>query len=113
MENTIKEYTYTLDDRFNSLKNIIGVYAIINTTNNKLYIGASGDLYARFREHKSKLKRGIHHNALLNIDFDNGDTLILQVLEIFQTKSDIHNIERQYIKKYSENNELYNMWNNL
>lgn len=39
-----------------------GVYWIVNRANNKRYLGSSGNLKNRWREHKSKLKRGCHDN---------------------------------------------------
>lgn len=43
-----------------------GVYAIINTTNNKMYVGSSStSLKKRWNVHKTYLRQGIHHNRHL------------------------------------------------
>jgi|GEM_PF-2053228 len=42
-----------------------GVYAIYNTVNDKLYIGATVSMQNRFGVHKSQLKRGNHESTPL------------------------------------------------
>ena len=42
-----------------------GIYAIVNTLNNKLYIGQTVDLVIRINHHKYLLKRGDHPNRHL------------------------------------------------
>lgn len=41
------------------------VYYIINKLNGDVYIGSSLEVKKRFNKHKSQLKRGIHHSAIL------------------------------------------------
>lgn len=48
--------------RFNKVS---GIYKILNTNNNKSYIGSTVNLYTRCNGHKSKLNRGIHHSPYL------------------------------------------------
>lgn len=50
-----------------------GVYQIKNLINNKVYIGSIarvGRFYMRWREHKYRLRRGIHHNPHLQKSWD-------------------------------------------
>jgi group I intron endonuclease len=43
-----------------------GVYVIANQVNGKLYVGSSAQSFAvRFRQHRSQLRRGIHHSRHL------------------------------------------------
>lgn len=42
-----------------------GIYKIVNKANNKIYVGFATDLKRRWREHKYKLKKGIHSNKHL------------------------------------------------
>ena len=42
-----------------------GIYKIVNKTNNKIYVGSATDLKRRWREHKYKLRKGIHSNKHL------------------------------------------------
>lgn len=44
---------------------VSGIYKILNTNNNKSYIGSTINLYTRCNGHKSKLNRGIHHSPYL------------------------------------------------
>lgn len=42
-----------------------GIYLILNTVNNKKYVGSSIRISKRFKEHKQSLKKGIHVNSYL------------------------------------------------
>lgn len=44
------------------MKNISGIYKIINKINNKVYIGQSINIKQRLSEHKSKLRGNYHNN---------------------------------------------------
>ena len=43
----------------------IGIYKILNTVNNKVYIGSATNIEKRWRDHKWHLNRNIHHNSHL------------------------------------------------
>jgi len=47
-----------------------GVYMIINTINNKKYIGSTKNIYLRKSSHLHFLKRGTHQNSNLQNDFN-------------------------------------------
>lgn len=47
-----------------------GVYKIINTTNNKMYIGQSINIERRWEEHKEELKNNKHHSYKLQSDYN-------------------------------------------
>lgn len=49
---------------------IIGIYAIINTLNNKIYIGQSSNMFDRLHRHFKKLKNGKHENQHLQNSFN-------------------------------------------
>jgi len=59
------------------------IYQIINTTNNKCYIGSTERLALRFNEHISLLRRGQHHSVKLQRTWDkhNADVFQFLVLE--------------------------------
>lgn len=44
---------------------MIGIYAIRNIINNKIYIGSSNNIKRRFRRHKTELKNKKHSNKYL------------------------------------------------
>lgn len=46
-----------------------GLYVITCTVNNRVYIGQSTHVTARLNAHKSKLRRHIHENPALNLDY--------------------------------------------
>jgi len=49
---------------------VSGIYKIINTKNNKYYIGSSIDVEKRWYQHKCKLKKGKHPNRYLQSAWD-------------------------------------------
>lgn len=42
-----------------------GIYKIVNSINNKIYIGSAKCIQSRFRTHKNLLKKGKHFNTHL------------------------------------------------
>lgn len=42
-----------------------GIYEIVNKSNGKRYIGSAVNIDRRFNEHRSKLRRGVHHSVIL------------------------------------------------
>ena len=44
---------------------MMGVYKILNTVDNKFYIGSSINIQKRFKDHTSALNKGIHNNQYL------------------------------------------------
>lgn len=62
----------------------MGVYAILNNENGKLYIGSSADLDNRKSFHFQGLRRGVHSNSHLQYAFDRygGDSFQFLVVEI-------------------------------
>lgn len=48
---------------------VSGIYAIVNTHRHLVYVGKSCDIDQRWREHRSKLQRGLHKNAPLQRDW--------------------------------------------
>lgn len=52
------------------LKNISGIYCIVNKVNGKIYVGSATSLYARLRNHLSFLRNGKHYNKHFQRSFD-------------------------------------------
>ena len=47
-----------------------GIYTIINHSNGKLYIGSTNNLYNRYHNHFSTLKRNLHFNKFMQNSFN-------------------------------------------
>lgn len=83
----------------------MGIYAIVNERNNKVYVGQSTNIPKRWDQHKRELKSGTHHNKSLQRDYDNGDNFTYQVLAYGY---DLDDLERHYINKYDSYYNGYN-----
>jgi group I intron endonuclease len=46
------------------------IYQILNKKNNKFYIGSSNNIENRFRSHKYKLRKNIHHSPILQKSYN-------------------------------------------
>ena len=60
-----------------------GIYAIINKSNGKIYVGQSIDAIDRINHHKADLKRGNHHNIHLQRAWDQygEESFVFSILE--------------------------------
>ena len=47
------------------LKQKSGIYCIVNTDNQKKYVGSSRNLYQRLQKHRAYLRKNIHENKKL------------------------------------------------
>lgn len=89
-----------------TINNKIGIYAIKNKINGKIYIGQSNNIDSRWRQHLSHLRRNIHSNKYLQNAWNkygesNFDFIILELCDIDKTDE----LERFYIKKYNSMND--------
>lgn len=79
---------------------MMGVYKILNTVNNKFYIGSSVNIQQRFKAHISYLNKGVHNNQYLQNAWNKyGESsfefIILE--EVFDTNV-LRDRERYYIQ---------------
>jgi hypothetical protein len=94
---------------YKQAKQPMGVYKIRNSQNDKIFIGFSTDLPARFNRHKAELKFGSHRNKELQEIWDSfGESAfefeILDVLdhqENSQTSpyEDLHILAEMWVQK--------------
>lgn len=82
-------------------KYLCGIYCIENIIDNRKYIGLSRDIYRRWGEHKSELRRGTHANVYLQNAWnkygeDNFEFNIVELCDPFV----ICDRERYYIAEY-------------
>lgn len=47
-----------------------GIYKIINTTNNRIYVGSAKEFKERYKSHLYSLRKGTHHNKFLQNDWN-------------------------------------------
>lgn len=91
-------------------KKTLGVYMILNSKNGKIYIGSSKDIYKRWQEHKSDLKKNKHHNKYLQNSWNkNGEKFFyLYILEEIKIERKDYLILREqfyldYYESYNKN----------
>lgn len=92
--------------------NIMGIYKIINTYNEKVYIGSSRDITGRWRQHLSDLKNNSHHATRLQNAFNKygEDEFKFEVIEIVTDEDLLLREEQKWMDKYRsyEDNFGYN-----
>lgn len=89
------------------------IYVFKNKLNGKLYIGESGSLNRRYKEHidlaqskgfYKKIKKQAIHKAIKKYGIDNFDFFII---DQFDTVEEALDAEVKYIKKYKSKNSKY------
>ena len=61
---------------------ISGIYLIINTVNDKIYVGSAADILKRWTWHRRRLEIGKHHNQLLQRSYNkHGDVFHYCIVE--------------------------------
>lgn len=88
----------------------IGVYAVINTKLNKLYIGSSSNVEKRLIHHKSHIKNG-HKTmitALRNLKL-NVEDFIFKLIAKTETIEDAKKFETKLIQAAWDSGDLYNL----
>lgn len=87
-----------------------GIYIIMNTANEKCYVGQSDNVDRRIKAHKCALRNGTHYNNYLQRSWDKygEDSFEFALLEAC-SKSDLDAREMYYIKLYDAFNNGYNM----
>lgn len=103
---------YTLDDVLTFPKQP-GVYVFINKSNGKRYIGSALNLYNRFRQYKTKLRKNQRtskhlQNAWNKYGEENFIIEILQTFPVGTPEQEVRDAEAKEFEKYSWD-ELYNI----
>lgn len=82
-----------------------GIYAIINTSNNKIYVGQSKNIKSRINRHKSELKHGKHRNIYLQRECNKYgfESLKFEIIELCDL-GELNAKERFYIEKFDSAN---------
>jgi len=73
---------------FFDFKNKTGIYRIINTINNKFYIGSANNFYVRWHLHISRLRKNKHNNSYLQSSFNKygESSFLFEVIEECEPK---------------------------
>ena len=94
------------------MREICGIYMILNKINDKMYIGQSKNIIKRWKSHKCALNSKVtrHPNKNFKKDWDiygedNFEFLILEEC----LPSELNRLESRYIKKYDAHNKGYNI----
>lgn len=87
---------------------ICGIYEILNTNNQKRYIGQSIDIHRRWIQHRSELKNGCHSNEYLQFSWNKygEDTFEFNILERCN-EDELNEREVFYIQKFDTYNRSY------
>lgn len=89
-------------------KGVSGIYKITNHASSKCYVGQSRDIYARWRDHLNRLRKGKHNNDYLQKSWNahiesDFSFIVLEMCDI----SILDDLEEKYIKKYDSANPKY------
>lgn len=84
------------------------IYKIVNTTNNKVYIGQTRPTYAlgRWSAHKNKLNNGTHKNPHLLAAWRKygPDSWIFEIIDTAETIKELDEKETKYIHQFDSTN---------
>lgn len=86
------------------------LYKITNVTNGKFYVGSTGDTRERFRQHRNKLRRGVHHCAHLQAAWNKygEDCFKFTVLEHIASMEALVAAENEWLVKHVGTLGCYN-----
>lgn len=78
---------------------MMGVYAIANRANGRMYVGSAKNIEVRWQQHRTMLRNGTHHSFYLQRAWDKyGESaFILQVLEQIEDASDLRAAEQRWM----------------
>lgn len=88
-----------------------GIYAIRNKVTGRAYLGSSLDCVRRYREHSSRLSRGVHVNAKLQASWDKHGADAFEFVMIFTVINveELEAIEQQFLDEHDVVVSGYNL----
>ena len=77
------------------------IYKILNTKNNKFYIGSTTNFIKRKSSHLCQLRINNHRNKFIQKDYNNfgEEVFIFSIVKFVKNKNDLISKESDYIKK--------------
>ncbi len=87
-----------------------GIYCIINTQNNKIYVGQSSNLVRRRYSHFRQLRNGIHYNSHLQNSFNLYGQQSFEFVVLEKVESNLLlEREQHWLDLFSTTNDVYNI----
>lgn len=93
-------------------KDKYGIYCVLNTINNKVYIGQTSENFQRrYWHHRWKLQNNCHDNKYLQLSWNKngGENFIFEVIEVVNDISSLDAKEIEYINLYKNKHLSYNI----
>jgi group I intron endonuclease len=86
------------------------IYKIINTINNKFYVGSTANTVERFRTHRNRLRRGKHHTKHLQAAWDKyGEAaFVFHVIEEVPIDKSLQEAEEVWLSNHVGKSYCYN-----
>ncbi len=86
------------------------IYKIINTVNNKFYVGSTNNQYERFRTHRNKLRLGKHHCTHLQAAWNKygEQAFVFHVIETIADETQLQAAEDKWLIEWVGKPECYN-----
>lgn len=88
----------------------MGTYKIVNTVNEKFYIGSSIHIEKRWREHTSLLNNNKHHNSYLQNSFNKYgiENIRFEIIDLYLTPQAMLEAEQNLINIHFGSSQCYN-----
>lgn len=83
-------------------------YALHHDKSGKVYVGSTGNLYARMSRHRTDLKRGVHKNSNLQSAFNDDPSFSLSYLPT-DTKEQATEVEQSLLDQHLDSGILLNI----
>lgn len=102
----MKKPRYNQSSRFKIEPNIksngMGIYAIFNTLNKRIYIGSTNLISCRLRSHRLKLLNLKHYNNFLQNDWNKDQSVdfLFYILEYTNIEEELLNLEQKWLDLY-------------
>ncbi|SAK83948.1 GIY-YIG catalytic domain protein [Caballeronia arationis] len=88
-----------------------GVYIIIHEPSGLMYVGSSGDLHTRIRQHEWNLRRGAHHCAALQEAYRESPAIRIKSV-LTDTREDAYDREQEFLNRYFVAGRVFNAGSN-
>jgi hypothetical protein len=79
-----------------------GIYAIVNSTNGKVYVGQAQDIHTRMEEHHRLRNKGRLYNSVKHYGWNNFNTVILEKVDDLSLLDSKEQFWMDYFNSYDE-----------